>query len=114
MLVNANLSNIAEGRVEWEFQEALRKVISAYEEELLDGKCTITIALDFSKKEGSPWVNMTSTVKTSTPNRKQSSVLALKEGSFRVETTSDNAQEPGLFEDDGEDDAAQVHKIGRL
>lgn len=97
MLQTVTLANLAEGRVEGEFQLALLKIMDAWQEGR-QGPATITLTLKLAKDEDSPFVSMVSTTKVTTPDRKQHSILALKDDRLQVETTNDDARQPGMFE----------------
>ena len=101
MLKQVTLGNLAEGRVEDEFQAALLQVMDAWEEGRT-GPCTITLKLKLDKDPESKFVSIKSSTAVATPERSSASMLMLKDGRLQVETTTDNAREPGLFEGRGE------------
>lgn len=100
MLTQVRLGNLAEGRVEDEFQAALLQVMDAWEDGRT-GPCTITLKLKLEKDPDSKFVAIKSSTSVTTPDRSSASMLMLRDGRLQVETTTDDASQPGLFEKDG-------------
>lgn len=97
MLKDVTLTNLSEGQVEQKFQEVLGEAMNAWAEGR-GGKCRITISIELKPHDSGAFVALAAKTKISLPDRATSSVLMLKDGRLKVETTSNDAREPGLFE----------------
>ena len=96
MLTPVTLDNIAKGKLERAFQEAVAEVLAAWGDGRV-GKAKIAIGIEI-EEDVMGGIHAITKLQVTLPPRGAGSILAADDGRLCVETTSDDPRQPGLFE----------------
>lgn len=98
-LKDLTLESLAETQLQGMFSEALSTVETSLEKDSdIKGARTINIALTFTPTERAGIIHADMQVKTSTPSRKVMSIAALENRVLKIDTISNDAQQPDIFD----------------
>lgn len=100
MLNDLSLSSLAQTKLAGQFEEALQAITESLKKDGdVQGERSITIRLGF-KPDDRGFVTADMSVTASTPKRKVKTIAALDGGKLKIDTISNDAQQPDIF--DGE------------
>lgn len=98
MLKDLSLSTLAETKLQGQFLEALGIVNKSLEKEGdISGVRTISIKLAFTPNERG-YINVDMSCNANVPGRRVLTIAALEDKTLRIDTLSNDAQQPSLLE----------------
>lgn len=112
MLKELTLASLGETRLAELFEESMGTIRESLANDSdVQGARTLTIKLSFTPNERG-YVDSDMTVAASTPNRKVKSMAAFEEGKLKIDTVSDDASQPDMFDEDNQG-SDKVTPIGK-